>query len=179
MLRLMMIMDLVKSLKQGLQILKLDVKTISVVASDKSATTTALLFVVIAGILGGIAARSIGQAVIMAIMYVIVLVISTGVVHVVAKVLGGKGEYMQLLRTLGFVYIVHWPAIIPVIGGLLVLVLGLWSIIAEIIIVRTVHQLSTVKAVLVILIPLIVVAAIGFLVMGAFMAAFLGTMAMS
>lgn len=170
-------MGFVDYVKQGWEIVKLNERAMSRVASDADATKMGLLFLVIAGI-----ASTIGTLTILAILPVIVTPIITiiayaiiiGVFHILAKLFGGNGQYTGLFRVLSVGSVLSWIAVVPVIGAFLVGIAGLWSIVVSVVAVRTVHKVSTGKAVAVVLIPIIIIAILAAIIAAALIAALAG-----
>jgi hypothetical protein len=155
------------------------------VEADTSATTQALTVVVLAavaagigaaiggalsgrpagiagGLIGGVLTELIGWAVWSYVMYFV----GTRVFH-------GTASYGELLRTLGFAYspgVLLIFRFIPLLGGLLVLVVGIWRIIAGFIAIREALDLDsgyTLATIVVGIIAYIVVFAIVGLVLAA------------
>jgi len=151
-------MDFFKSVKQAIQILKLDENAISEVASNPNSTIYALVITIIAGFASGVVYFEL-LGVKGVIEYIVFLVVSLGVIagisHILAKLAGGKGEYMHLFRVLGLLYITNWTIIIPLIGQILTLVLSVWKIVVGVITVKSIYKLSTIRAILVVMVPVI------------------------
>lgn len=135
------------------------------------------------GIVGAIIAGAI-----MVIIYPIIMVIGTfissAIYFVFAKLMGGKGSYM--MQTLGITLIsggtmlLNIPfmvlGIIPCIGAifsLASLVVSLYALYSEVRMIKAVHQLSTMKAVAVIVLPLIILFVIILVAIAVLGAAFL------
>jgi hypothetical protein len=165
---------------------RLETSLYNEVEADTSATSQALTVVVITalaggtgaalgqalggrpagiagGLIGGIFAELLGWLVWSYVMYFV----GTRVFH-------GTATYGELLRTLGFA---NSPGVllifrfVPVLGGLISLVVGIWRIIAGFIAVREALDLdtgTTVATVVVGIIAYLVVAAIIALILGAF-----------
>lgn len=135
----------------------------------------------ISGILMGLLAGPvgiIGGAIGGAIGAVIMSLVGVGVVWLIAKLLGGKGEFTQQY----YVFTLFWAPItlingvlglVPVIGSLVSGLLSLYALYPLTLSIKQVHKLDTLKAVLAWLIPGIVLAIIAVIV-GAALAAMLG-----
>src|SRR5947207_2059316 len=165
---------------------RLDVSLYNEVEADLHATSQALTVVVlaavasgigaalalalagrptgaIAALVGGVIAELIGWAVWSYVMYFV----GTRLFH-------GTASYGELLRTLGFAYVPGVLLIlrfIPVLGGLIALVVGIWRIITGFIAVREALDVTSGKAVGTIVIGIIgyvIVVAIVGLILAAF-----------
>ena len=145
--------------KQAIEVVKLNEKAISKAAKDSKATNMAILFYAIGGLLAGIASFNLIAVVLAGVMTAGMSFIAVGILHVIAKIFGGKGQYMELYRPMGLGSVVGWVAAIPLIGWLL----SLWNIVVTVTTVKTVHKLTTGKAVLVVLLPIIIIGAIAFI----------------
>jgi hypothetical protein len=149
------------------------------VEHDGSATGQAALVVVMSAIAGGIGASGSGNeavvgAVLMALFQwvawcIITYAVGTGVFR-------GTATPGELLRTVGFA---QTPGIlmilggIPLLGGLIRLVVGIWTLVAVIIAIRQALDVDTFKAVLTALIGLAVIIGI-FVTLGVFVALVIG-----
>ncbi|MFH2021334.1 MAG: Yip1 family protein [archaeon] len=149
-----------KYFKEGIEILKLGAKTMEKVAKDEKATYYAIAFFAIAGLAQAIGTFNLFGLVTLPIMEVVFSFVGVGIIHLLAKLFGGKAKFMELYRTNGIGYIAMWIAVIPFIGSTLAGLIGLWYIVVSVVILKAVHKLSTGKAVMVVLIPLIVAAII-------------------
>ena len=165
-------MAFVDSLKKAIEIVKLNAKAIQEVAKDNTLTTHAFLILVIAGVASAVGQLNPLGLIVSPISVVVGQLIGVGILHLIASVLGGKGNYMQLFRASSFGGILSWVQIIPIIGPMVGSVLSLWLIIVHVVVLKNVYKLSTAKAVIAILIPIIIVLVLVF----AFGAAFLATM---
>jgi hypothetical protein len=100
----------------------------------------------------------------------VVWVLASAIWHLVAEFLGGKGRAVGLFAALGFaqvprLFIVPLWALITVMPpssktvlmALAVLVILGWSLFLDVIAIKEVHQLSTSKAVIVIIMPMLLV----------------------
>ena len=92
----------------------------------------------------------------------IVFLIVVGIVHLIATVLGGKGDfgrYAYLSAAIGApVSIVNaFLGIIPVVGGCVVALLSIYSLILNYFAIKVAYSLTSGRAIVVILIPLIIV----------------------
>ncbi len=129
----------------------------------------------IAGLIMGLVGLLFGNVfglVLMPITYAIALPIAslviTAIFWVIAKLLGGKGSYSQqfyLSAIFGspFAIINSILSIIPIIGWLALLPVGLYGLYLTFLAVREVHQLSTMRTIVVIFAPGIIVFALFFL----------------
>lgn len=109
------------------------------------------------------------------LLEVIETFINVGIIWVIARILGGKGSFAQQYY-LTSLYVAPLLAIailffIPILGTLLVLVLGLYSLYLLYLIVKDVHAFSTGRAVLAaFVIPIILVIIIGVILVGSILA---------
>jgi hypothetical protein len=112
-----------------------------------------------------------GSIFVTAIMFVILLpvslLISSGILHLIARVLGGDGSYstyVWLLSTifLPLILINSILSLIPFIGFFLGSLVGLYAIVLEIFATKVNYMLTTGKAVLVVLIPVGIAFLLGF-----------------
>lgn len=146
----------------------LDVATYEEVEADTTALGQAAGVVVIVAICQaiGTSGEGIGTALLAGVAALIGWLIWAGITYLVGdKMLGGTATWGELLRTLGFAQapgVLYVLAIIPILGWLVSLGVGIWILVAGIIAIRQALDFSTGKAIL--------TAVIGWIVM------FVGTM---
>ena len=166
--------DLKKYALQGVEVIKLDSKTMEKLAKDEKATSYALLIVALVGLAQAIGTFNIPGVIILPIVTVIGSFVGVGIMHVLAKLFGGKAKFMEFYRTFGIGYVGMWISVIPILGPILSGILGLWYFVVNVMILKAVHKLSTVKAVIVMLIPVIIVTVLAFMLAAVFVALFAG-----
>lgn len=144
------------------------------------AVVTAIVDMVGLAAVGGAfgAAAGVMGAIVGAIGMFIAVLIFAGLMWVMAKILGGVGEYGAQLHMTSAPYapvliVSAVLNIIPLAGALLGMLVGLYYLYPLTIALREVHKLSTLKAVAVWLIPSIVLAIV-FAIIGAVLLAMLG-----
>jgi hypothetical protein len=118
------------------------------------------------GLIGGVLTELVGWAVWSYVMYFV----GTRVFH-------GTASYGELLRTLGFAYspgVLLIFRFIPIIGGLLVLVVGIWRIVAGFIAIREALDLDSGRT-----LATIVVGIIAYIVVFAIVGLLLATLGLS
>lgn len=132
----------------------LDVDTYEEVEADTTATAQAagvVLLVAVAQAIGSIEA-GVMAAVAGMVMAFVGWLIWAAVTYVVGdKMLGGTATWGELLRTLGFAQapgVLYVLMIIPVLGWILGLGVGIWILVAGIIAIRQALDFSTGKAIL-------------------------------
>ena len=97
------------SIKQAIDIVKLKGKVIEKVSKDKNATLIGILIIAIGGILSGIGSTLYGASnleiltVILTLMFIpiyaiLVYFIIVGIMHILARLFGGKAKYIEYFR---------------------------------------------------------------------------------
>lgn len=133
---------------------RLDVATYEEVEHDASATGQAAVVVAIVavasaiGAIGGDGAGPIGAL----IGAVIGWLVWSGITYLIGdKLLGGTASWGELLRTLGFAQspgVLFALGIVPLLGGIVRVVVGIWILVAGVIAIRQALDFSTGKAIL-------------------------------
>lgn len=148
---------------------RLDVDTYEEVESDYSATGQAALVVTIVAIASAIGGLNEGGRGIIGGVLVAVLgwLLWSGIAYLIGdKVFGGTATWGELLRTIGFAQspgVLLILGIIPVLGGLVSMAVGIWMLVAGIIAIRQALDFSTGRAILTALlgwIPMVIARAI-------------------
>lgn len=152
-------MDFGKAFQRALGIVQLRADVIQDTAGDPTALVPGLVFLVIAGVLSGLAAFPVGIILVPVVTLVFAAVI-VGIVHLIAKLLGGQGGFGPLFQVYGHGNgLLGWTGvlgIIPFLGQLIALAVLIWGIVVMIVAVREVHRTTTGKAVAAVLIPIVV-----------------------
>jgi len=136
----------------------LNIDTFEEVEADETATMQAaavVAMVAVASAIGG-ALHGTTSIVVAPISQIVGWLIWAGVTYLIgAKIFGGTATWGELLRTLGFAQspgLLYFLAIVPFLGGLVRLVVGLWMLVAGVIAVRQALDFGTGKAVLTVVI---------------------------
>lgn len=141
------------------------------------------------GFAGGIVALVV-MAIVFPVLYVICGLVGSAVYFVVAKILGGKGSYT--LQTNIFALVMCGAALlglpfqllgaIPMVGGifsLATMVISLYALYSYYRAIKGVHQLSQMRAIAVLVLPMIVLGVLAVVLLGAMVLAFLGAAGMA
>jgi hypothetical protein len=161
----------------------LNIATYEEVEHDHTATGQAALVVVIAAIAQGIGSvRGGGGGIIGAVLgQLLGWALWAGLTYLVGtKLFGGTADWGELLRTLGFSQspgVLYALAFIPVLGGLLRFVVGIWVLVAGVIAVRQALDVTTGKAVATVAVSAAIILVPVLLLGGALVAALGGAMA--
>ncbi len=133
---------------------RLDVNTYEEVEADQSATGQAALVVAIVAVASAIGHLGDGGiGIVTGLLSAIVgWVLWAGITYFIGdKVFGGTATWGELLRTLGFAQapgVLLVLGIIPLLGGLVQAVVGIWMLVAGIIAIRQALDFSTGRAIL-------------------------------
>lgn len=139
------------------RVIKLDKAVFKEIRDDEKAMGQAIAVLLLAVIIGSIWGIISSMGVFLVFILIVVpiaWVISTGIYHILAKALGGKATFKGYLKVLGYAEAPVALGVIPILGTV---VGGLWSFVCAIVATREAHELSTGKAVLVIVIPSIII----------------------
>ena len=146
------------SIKQAVEIVKLNGKVAENVSKDKNATLMGLLIIAIGGILGQVLSLEIATIIFTLMFLIIGYFIIVGIMHILARLFGGKAKYIELFRAQSHAAILSWLgilAIIPFLGGVVNFLISVWGIVVNVTILENVHKLTRGKAIIVVLIPVI------------------------
>lgn len=174
-------MDLTKMFSDAIGVLTLKKDVIDRVSKDSEAMGHAWILLIVAAILSAIGSwlgtlllRNVmpgfggigGQAATIGTLFgsiifgvigaIVAAFIAVGILWLVAKIFGGTGEYMTYFKTLMHIELLAWIMVlsfIPLLGGLLSIAVGIWALVAAIVVTQVVHKLSTGKAIATVLIP--------------------------
>jgi hypothetical protein len=146
--------------KKGIDMIKLKQDAMSSVAKDDNATQYALLFIALAGVAQAIGTFNIPGVVVLPVAMLIGSFIGLGIMHILAKLFGGKAKFMEYFRAGGVSYVGMWIAVIPILGPIVMGILGLWYLVVHVVLLKAVHKLNTFQAIIVVFIPTVILAAI-------------------
>jgi hypothetical protein len=164
-------MGFVNYIKDGIKIVKLDRKSIKKVSTDKKATNTGIIILLIAGLLSVVGLYGIQGyylTLIMAPLFTLVFfVLGVGILQVFVRMFGGRTNYVYLFRVLSHAAVMTWLwllVFIPIIGDILNWAVLIWGIVVSIVAVETINHMKRAKAVLAVLIPFFLAAIVMLLV---------------
>jgi hypothetical protein len=103
-----------------LGVLKLDEAAVLEVARDPNATLVAVAAIAAGGGAPAIGSFAIFWLIIGPIWMLITSAISIGMVHLIARALGGKGDIQELYRVQGLTYALHLVGVVPFLGPFLI-----------------------------------------------------------
>ena len=174
-----------KAIKTAIDIIKLDKKAIQEVSKHKNAMLTGIIIVAIGilsyalslyikslnpnllmfnNLIGNVPVRSnpnlnvftfFVQVLVSGIIGIFIMV---GIYHIISKLFGGKGTYMDLFLPVSYAAIFSWLFIlkvIPVIGNILILILSLWMLVVFIKIIQEIYKIPKGKAIGVVFTPVV------------------------
>ena len=150
--------------KLAMEIVQLKGKSMDAVSKDKNAFKMAMLFIAIGGVASAIGSFNPIGIILNPILAIVASFVGVGILHLIAKLFGGKAKYQELYSVIGLASILQWISIIPLLGMALGGIAGLWMMVVNVIAVKNMHKLSIGKAVIVVLIPVIIAVIIAFLV---------------
>jgi hypothetical protein len=167
---------------------KLEVPLYEEVEADVTATNQALLVVVLVAVANGIgqaigaslegnSAALVGRLIGGILQGLLGWAVWSYVVYIVGtRFFGGTATYGELLRTLGFAEspsVLMIFSFIPVLGGILALVVGIWTLVSSFIATRQALDIDNTKTVLTILVGIVALILV-FIVVGIVMALVFG-----
>ena len=156
-------MDFAGYLRKALEVCKFNGAAMGEIAADPNAFTMGLIFLAIGG-----AAMALGSfnpigIIYMPIFLIVCFFIMLGILHLLATLFGGSGDFMAMFRICSIGSVVYWPSAIPVIGC----IVGLWMLPIAVVAVEQTYKLERGKAILVVLIPVaVMVLIVSMLVIG-------------
>ncbi len=133
---------------------KLDVQTYEEVEADLDATGQAAAVVALAAVATAVGAADLGiiATVFATVWRVLGWMLWAAITYVIGdKIFGGSATWGELLRTLGFAQapaLLLFFAFLPLVGGVLEVVVGIWVLVAGIIAIRQALDFGTGKAIL-------------------------------
>ena len=139
------------------RVVKLDKTVFKEIRDDKNALGQALVVLLVAAKLGSIWSIISTLGVFLVIIVIaapIGWVIWTGILHIIAKLFGGKATYTGYLKVMGYAEAPMALGVIPIVGSM---VGGLWSLVLAVYATKDAQEISMGKAIAVIMIPVAIV----------------------
>jgi hypothetical protein len=136
--------------------LKLDKTVYKEIRDDKDAMTPAIVVLLLSAVIGGIwnILGSLGMALIGIVIGVpLGWLIGTGILHIIAKLFGGKSTYSGYLKAVAYAEVPMALGVVPVVGNF---VGGIWSLVCVIYATKEAQEISMGKAIAVVLIPVVI-----------------------
>ena len=149
-------MNFTKAVKDAWQIVKLDQHAIKRIAHEKDALANGLLITILAGIAAALGTFMLPGIIFIPITYLIGSFIGFGILHLIAKAFGGKSNFKKFFAVGLHTSILGWVMIVPFLGMFLGFIAKIWGIIAMYFVIKNVHELSSGKSILVLLIPILI-----------------------
>jgi len=142
------------NVKNAFKIAIFDDKALNAVAKNKDLVNYGIITLVLVGI-----ATSLGMLMpFMFIMIPMAFFLSIGFNHLIAKLFGGKASFSDYFGVLSNATVIYWLAVVPLLGAVLVNIIGIWFSVISVYITHKVHKLSVFKSIIVVfLLPLLVV----------------------
>ena len=156
------------------RVLKLDKTVYKEIRDDKDAMTPAIIVLLLAEVIGSIWSilMSFGLGLIAVVIGALIgWVIGTGILHIIAKLFGGKSSYTGYLKAMGYAEAPMALGVIPILGSLIG---GLWALVCIIYATKEAHELSLGKAIAVVFIPMAVLVILAIIASMFFMSMFSG-----
>jgi len=143
------------SIKDGIAIVRLDEDAMKRAAQDPGALWHGVGIVAIGGVAIAFGMLQPWMVPMLAIAAVIGSIINIGIIHLLSLLFGGSATFGEFYRARALSSVILWPMVIPIVGPFLGIIIGFWDIIVNIVTIRAVHNVSTIRAVFVVLIPII------------------------
>ncbi len=154
--------------------LKLDKTIYKEIRDDKDAMTPAIIVLLLAAVIGNLwsIVASLGLGLIAVVIGVpICWVIGTGILHIIAKLFGGKSSYSGYLKAMGYAEAPMALGVIPILGNFIG---GLWALVCVICATKESQELSWGKAIAVVFIPIVILVIVALIASMYFMSMFSG-----
>lgn len=136
-----MAMDIKETIGLALGVVKLDKEAIKKVAEDKDSWLPALIIIALASAFSNIGSLAVFAAPFLGIIGVGII---TGIIFLVALILGGRGSYLSLFKVLGYASIIDCLAILPFLKG----VLWIWILVVAIVALENLFSMTRAKAII-------------------------------
>ncbi len=149
------------SVKDGIEIVKLNKKVIIKVSKDANAIGVGIGIVALSGVALAIGSLDPFSVFILPISAIVVSFIGIGIFHLLATLFGGTGNFIDFYKAASHGYVIHWISAIPIIGPILNFFASLWMLVMYVVIIENVYKLTRGKAIVVVLIPIIILMIIG------------------
>ncbi len=160
-------MGFLDSIERGLRLIKLDGSAAIVLAKDKSALVYGWIIIIIAVLsneLGNYFKSPLTEfSFFNLVISIIIGPVLILIYHGLAKLFGGQSRLPDFFRAQSHVFLLSWLMIFTFInvlyaGMIIEWVIGLWSIVITVIVVKAIHQINTWKSIIVALaLPLILI----------------------
>lgn len=144
-------MSFTDAVKQGFELVKLNRPVYREVAQNPGVFTPALFITALAGLADWLSPpfHAIGFL-FFPIREVIALFVVVAVIHFTVILLGGRGDYMALLRVMGVGWIIRWLLVVPVLGSLVGLI---WWVVMTVVAVEELFAFDRMKAIVTVVVP--------------------------
>lgn len=156
-------MNFLEYIKEGIEIAKLNKKTMKRIAKDRKATNMGIIILLLAGILSVVTMykeESYVQVLIMAPIFTLVMfVLGVGLLQIFVKLFGGATAYVEMFRVLSMATVICWLWIlipVPYLGTILNWAVLIWGTVIAITAVEAVTGMTRGRAAATVAIPLVI-----------------------
>lgn len=158
-------MSFSNSVKQAIEIVKLNGKVAESVSKDTNALPMGILILIIGSILTVTMVSTTGTfklsfIILAPVLSVIFFFVGAGITHLLARLFGGQAKYIEYTRAASHSTILGWSGvlgIIPFLGGFINFLVSIWGIVVSVVILENVHKLTRKNAIIVVLLPVAVI----------------------
>jgi len=156
------------AIKQAIKLVKLDSQTAINISKDPNSIKNGIIIIIISGLIFSVQSSDLINLVINPILLLIFTAMGIGITHILAKLFGGIAEFKTYFGAESHVSILGWlniVLIVPVAGPIIILIISLWQLVVNVNVLKNIHKLSTIKSIIVVLLPVIVFST--FIIIGA------------
>ncbi len=147
--------------KLSVRILKMEEGAVLEAARDENATQMAFIFLAIAGLAPAIGSLTFLTAIFSVPSTLIISMICAGIIHVLAGLMGGKGDYWQYFRVYGLSMMLNWVAAVPIIGIFVSMIAGLYGLAVMVHNLKVIYKMPLTHAIAVVILPVVLI--VGFI----------------
>lgn len=170
-------MNFTDAIKKGFELVKLNREVYREIAGNPEAFTPALFITALAGIADWLSPPfSPLGFILFPIREVILLAITTAIIHFVVVLLGGRSDYLTFFRVLGFAWIVRWAQVVPALGWVVAMI---WGMVMTVVAVEELTGFDRMKAIVTVILPFAALTVLGLIFSVIFGVAMLGFMGFS
>lgn len=132
----------------GFDMLRFEPSAIRRVVATPAAMPNAIIVLAVVGLCWGIGSFGPFGVFVGPPVLLLGAFLEVGIIHIVAKLVGGRGDYATLLRVWGLLHVAGVVAVVPLAGGFLLGLASLWFLVALVPILEISHGLSRDRAIL-------------------------------
>ena len=140
-------MRFIEEIQRALEIVQLKWAAIDEAAQDDEAFPMGIAIIALSGVAWALGATLLFPGLLFVpLVLIVVAFLVAGLLHILATVFGGQGDFIRFFRPYSYTYVLQVVAVIPWLGWMLGLLALLWQMRVSVLIIERIYGLERLRA---------------------------------